>query len=339
MKPLAISIGEPAGIGPDLILRLFAQRKEESLPPFIVYGNGRFLADRARRLGLEIKITETDPEQAGRIFPQALPVVNTGDAVKDMPGTINRAGSRMALQAIKNATIDCLDKKCRALVTAPVNKAALADVGFEHPGHTEFLASLCAGNNGEIIPIMMLASRELRVVPLSIHMALARVPGYLSKKMIVEKTRNVAKGLKTGFGIAEPRIAMCGLNPHAGEEGTFGREEVEMISPAIEMLKQEGMDIEGPLPADTAFYPPKWRQYDVVVAMYHDQALIPIKTIAFDRAVNITLGLPIVRTSPDHGTAIDIAGTSKASTKSMKEAIRSADKMSPEARTASHDHA
>jgi len=325
--PLAISIGEAAGIGPDLILQIYSMRSETALPVFIVYGNLQFLRARAKRLGLTIKFEASLPDQAHEIFSHALPVMDIGEGVLDNPGIINKQGSEMAIQAIIRATKDCLTGECRALVTAPINKKALMGVGFKHPGHTEFLAHLCSNDDGEPIPIMMLANGDLRVAPLSIHVALREVPKLINIEVILRKTRIVDQDLKFRFGILKPKIAICGLNPHAGEEGAFGREEIEIISPAIALLKLEGIDVYGPFPADTAFYPPNWRQYDVVIAMYHDQALIPIKTIAFEEAINITLGLPIVRTSPDHGTAFDIAGKNIASTKSMLSAILAADEM------------
>jgi len=328
MTPLAISIGEAAGIGPDLILQLYCKRNETPLPVFIVYGNLQFLQARAKRLWLTIEFETSTPAQAREIFDRALPVMNIGDDVSDSPGIVSKQSSEMAMQAIIRATKDCLAEDCRALITAPINKAAMMSVGFKHPGHTEFLAHLCSDGSDEPTPIMMLANSDLRVVPLSIHVALSEVPKLINMEMILRKTRIVDQDLKSRFGISNPKIAICGLNPHAGEEGAFGREEIEIISPAIEMLKLEGIDVYGPFPADTVFYPPNWRQYDVVIAMYHDQALIPIKAIAFEEAINITLGLPIVRTSPDHGTAFNIAGKNIASSKSMRAAILAADQMS-----------
>jgi len=327
MTPLAISIGEAGGIGPDLILQIYSRRGENPLPAFIVYGNLQFLRERAKRLRLAIKIETSTPAKAPELFSDALPVMDIGEGILDNPGIVSKQGSEMAMQAIIDATKDCLSGDCRALITAPINKKALMNVGFKHPGHTEFLAHLCSDNDDETTPIMMLANADLRVVPLTIHVALSEVPKLISVEMILRKTRIVDQDLKSRFGIPKPKIAICGLNPHAGEEGAFGREEIEMISPAIALLKLEGVDVYGPFPADTAFYPPNWRQYDVVIAMYHDQALIPIKTIAFEEAINITLGLPIVRTSPDHGTAFDIAGKNIANTKSMLAAILAADEM------------
>jgi len=326
-EPLAISIGEPAGIGPDLILQIYQRRNQLQPPPFIVYGNLKFLKERSQRLGLDLGFALATPDKAGKIFPKALPVFDLEADILDQPGKPVPEAGKVVLEAIARATGDCLTGACRALITAPINKAALANIGFGFPGHTEFLAHLCAGGGEEPIAVMMLAHDDLRVVPLTIHVALARVPELISTQMIVRKTRIIANDLTRRFGIKTPKIAITGLNPHAGEEGTMGDEEHDIIKPAIALLKREGHDVTGPLPADTMFHLPNWRLYDVVVAMYHDQALIPIKTVAFDKAVNVTLGLPIVRTSPDHGTAFDLAGSGKASYQSMLAAIRMADKM------------
>lgn len=330
--PLAISMGEPAGVGPDLILQLYEARRENRLSPFLVYGNLQFLKARARRLGLDLKIAEADPETASALFATALPVTDLGDHIIDQPGITSPEGGEVVLEAIAKATGDCLTRACRALITAPIHKAALKRVGFSFPGHTEYLANLCSGGGDEPTPVMLLAHDNLRVVPLTIHVPLAEVPDLITTQLVVRKTRVVAEGLRTCFGIANPKIGVTGLNPHAGEEGSIGLEDRDEIAPAVALLRREGLDVSGPMPADTLFYPEHWQQYDVVLAMYHDQALIPIKTIAFDEAVNATLGLPIVRTSPDHGTAFDLAGTGNASAKSMLAAIRLADQMTASTR-------
>ncbi len=325
--PLAISMGEPAGVGPDLILQLYQRRKQLKLAPFIVYGSTKTLAARRRRLGLELAISAATPGNAASVFADALPVCDIKTDVADQPGKPVAETGKAVLEAIAQACGDCLTGACRALITAPIHKAVLTNIGFGFPGHTEFLAHLCAGGGDAPTPVMMLAHENLRVVPLSIHVPLAQVADLITTQMIVRKTRIVAHGLKTRFGIIKPKIGVTGLNPHAGEAGTMGHEEQTIIEPAIALLRREGIDVTGPLPADTLFYPPRWRQFDVVVAMYHDQALIPIKTVAFDSAVNVTLGLPVVRTSPDHGTAFDLAGSGKASYQSMLAAIRLTDKM------------
>lgn len=327
MQPLAISMGEPAGIGPDILLSLYARRQELGLPAFVVFGHAGFLAERARRLGLNIKVVVTQPADVGTVFSRALPVVDIAGIVPDQPGLAHPESARVVIAAIEQAVASVKAGDCRALVTAPIHKGALYHAGFSHPGHTEFLAALCAEGGLEPLPVMMLAHEALRAVPLTIHVPIKDVPRLISEELIVATLRVMARDLQSRFGIAAPRIAVAGLNPHAGEGGAIGREEIEIIIPALEKARAEGIDAVGPLPGDTLFFPRHWRQYDAVLAMYHDQALIPIKTVAFDAGVNVTLGLPIVRTSPDHGTAFDIAGTGKASTSSFLAAIAMADQM------------
>ncbi len=321
-------MGEPAGIGPDIILLSYARRAELGLPPFIVFGNAEFLARRAARLGLDLLVTETVPEDAAEVFGSALPVFQLEGAVADQPGEIDPGSAPVVIGAIAQAVDAVKAGCCRAIVTAPINKAALYSAGFSHPGHTEYLAALCAENGVEPLPVMMLAHEDLRTVPLTIHVPLRAVPEMISGELIRDTLRIMARDLQERFGIVRPRIAVAGLNPHAGEDGTIGREDADVIAPAIAAAQSDGIDAVGPLPGDTLFYPPHWRGYDAVLAMYHDQALIPIKTVAFDAGVNVTLGLPIVRTSPDHGTAFSLAGTGKASIRSFVAAIAMADRMS-----------
>ncbi|RDE09865.1 4-hydroxythreonine-4-phosphate dehydrogenase PdxA [Pelagibacterium lacus] len=319
--PLAISMGEPAGVGPDLILQLYADRQSLGLPVFGVFGHAGFLAQRARRLGLDIRIEPVTAEEVVSAFDTALPVIAIDGDVEDTPGTPDPNAAPVVVGAIARAVEAIEDGAFRGLVTAPIHKAVLYGAGFEYPGHTEFLAALCDAP----LPVMMLAHEDLRTVPLTIHIPLADVPRAITRDLICDTVRIVARDLATRFRVASPRIAIAGLNPHAGEDGTIGREEVETIAPALDRLRAEGLDIVGPLSADTLFYPPYWRKYDCIIAMFHDQALIPIKTIAFDSGVNVTLGLPIVRTSPDHGTAFSLAGTGTASPNSLLAAIRMAD--------------
>nr|WP_314260610.1 4-hydroxythreonine-4-phosphate dehydrogenase PdxA [uncultured Devosia sp.] len=326
-KPLAISMGEPAGAGPDIILSLYARRQELDLPAFCVFGHAEFLAARAQRLGLDVAIATVDAAAAGDVFADALPVINIEGLVPDKPGQISPLSGKVVIRSIEEAVAATLRGDCRGLVTGPIHKAGLYNAGFKHPGHTEFLAELCAVNGELRLPVMMLAHGGLRTVPVTIHVPIRDVPNLLTKDLVVETIRVVAYDLKHRFGIAEPRIGVAGLNPHAGEGGAIGREDLEIIGPAVAQLAYEGVAVTGPLPADTLFYPAHWARYDAVVAMYHDQALIPIKTVAFDEAVNVTLGLPIVRTSPDHGTAFDLAGTGTASPSSFLAAIRMADVM------------
>ncbi|UJW85730.1 4-hydroxythreonine-4-phosphate dehydrogenase PdxA [Devosia sp. SL43] len=326
-KPLAISMGEPAGIGPDIVLALYARRAELKLPTFCVFGDAPFLRARALRLGLTIDIGDVGAAGANAVFAHALPVEQVEGLVPDHPGQISPVSAGTVIASITRAVESTLTGICRGLVTAPIHKAALYHAGFRHPGHTEFLAELCAQGAKPRLPVMMLAHGGLRAVPVTIHVPIAEVPRLMTKELIVETVRIVAHDLRQRFGIANPQIAVAGLNPHAGEGGAIGREDLEIVAPAVAQLQFEGIGVEGPLPADTLFYPMHWAQYDAVVAMYHDQALIPIKTVAFEDAVNVTLGLPIVRTSPDHGTALDLAGTGRASPKSFLAAIEMADAM------------
>ena len=327
LPPLAVSMGEPAGIGPDLLLRLYADRQALELPPFVVFGQAGFLRERALRLGLSIDIRSASATDATELFAAALPVIEIDGLVPDKPGVPSPMSAPVVLGAIAEAVKATLNGTCRALVTAPIHKGALYAAGFRHPGHTEYLAALCAGDGEPRQPVMMLAHGALRTVPLTIHVPIAKVPGLITTALILTTIRTLAHDLRTRFGIEAPRIGVAGLNPHAGEAGGIGMEEVDIIGPAVAALVHEGLLVEGPFPADTLFYPPHWRRYDAVVAMYHDQALIPIKTVAFEEAVNITLGLPIVRTSPDHGTAFDLAGTGNGSTASFLAAIRLADQL------------
>ncbi len=327
LAPIAISMGEPAGIGPDLILRLYERRKELDLPPFIVFGSLAFLAARARRLGLSINFAQTTTAQAADQFAVAMPVAHIEGLVPDKPGDTSPLSGKVVIEAIRLAVAETLAGQCRAVVTAPIHKAALYSAGFKHPGHTEYLAALCANGGQAPHPVMMLAHENYRVVPLTIHVPLRDVPGLVTAKLIRETARVVAHDLRTRFGIDEPRIAVTGLNPHAGESGAIGTEENEIILPAVLELRHSGIAVDGPFPADTAFTQSHWEKYDAIITMYHDQALIPIKTVAFDEAVNVTLGLPIVRTSPDHGTAFDLAGSGKGNWDSMLAALRLADRM------------
>ena len=325
--PLAVTMGEPAGIGPDLILRLFVERKRLGLPPFIVFGHAGFLAARAKRLGLAVEMVQSGPGSAADLFGSALPVAHVEGLVPDKPGDPTPLSGKVVIESIAQAVSSTLRGHCRGVVTAPIHKAVLYTAGFKYPGHTEYLAALSAAGGPAPLPVMMLAHDELRVVPATIHVPISAVAGLITMDLLVTTGRIVARSLKTRFGIAEPRIAFAGLNPHAGEGGAIGMEDFNIVGPAVAELAHDGILAEGPIPADTLFHLPHWRRYDAVIAMYHDQALIPIKTVAFDEAVNVTLGLPIVRTSPDHGTAFDIAGSGGGSSASMLAAIRLAHRL------------
>jgi 4-hydroxythreonine-4-phosphate dehydrogenase len=321
-KPLALTLGEPAGIGPDLTLALWPRRVALDLPPFYIIGDVDFLTRRARALGLDVPLTEVTPATASAAFERALPVVPLGLAITAAPGKPDATSAPAAIESIRRAVTDVLLGQAAAVVTNPIAKNVLYRSGFAEPGHTEFLARLAAEATGKKIrPVMMLWSPELAVVPVTIHLPLREVMDVLTTDLIVETGRIVAHDLTARFGVSHPRIAVAGLNPHAGEDGSLGIEDRDIVAPAIERLKAEGIDAVGPLPADTMFHERARAGYDVALGMYHDQALIPIKTLAFDHGVNVTLGLPFVRTSPDHGTAFDIAGTGKADPSSLVAAL------------------
>jgi 4-hydroxythreonine-4-phosphate dehydrogenase len=327
-RPLALTLGEPAGIGPDIALQVWSRRATLKLPPFYILADPDFLARRAQRLGLDVAIGVVESEQAEDAFALRLPVVPLGMPVTAEPGAPDASSAPAAIAAIRRAVSDVLSGKAAAVVTNPVAKSVLYRNGFAEPGHTEFLAKLAAEMAGvPAHPVMMLWSPELAVVPITIHLPLRDVPGRLTTDLIVETGRIVSRDLRQRFGIAHPRLAAAGLNPHAGEEGAMGIEDSTIVAPAVQRLRQEGIDVRGPLPADTMFHARARELYDAALCMYHDQALIPIKTLAFDHAVNVTLGLPFVRTSPDHGTAFDIAGTGRASPTSLVAALRLADQL------------
>lgn len=327
VTPLALTLGEPAGIGPDITLAAWMRRRELALPPFYVTGDAEFLAARARHLKLDVPIASTDPQAASYAFANALPVVDRGERTTATPGKPDESSAPVAIASIRNAVADVTAGRAAAVVTNPIAKSVLYRAGFSHPGHTEFLAELAAQGGTTPQPVMMLWSPELAVVPVTIHVPLREAVTQLTTDLILRTCRIVAADLKRRLGIASPRLALSGLNPHAGEDGTLGTEDRDIIAPAVAALVREGFSVTGPLPADTMFHPAARAKYDCAVCMYHDQALIPIKTLAFDSGVNVTLGLPFVRTSPDHGTAFDIAGTGKASPASLVEALRLAARM------------
>ena len=334
--PLALTLGEPAGIGPDITLAVWQRRDELALPPFYLLADPDFLARRAQQLGLDVPLCVVEPDAAAKIFPTALPVVALAERVTAEPGQPDQSSGPAAIASIRRAVADVFAGRAHAVVTNPVAKAVLYRTGFAEPGHTEFLAKLAQEATGRTAhPVMMLWSPELAVVPVTIHLPVREVPQRLTADLIVETGRIVARGLRERFGIARPRLALAGLNPHAGEDGSLGEEDAAVVAPAVERLRREGIDARGPLPADTMFHAAARRTYDAALAMYHDQALIPIKTLAFDHAVNVTLGLPFVRTSPDHGTAFDIAGSGRANPASLVAALKlaarlvAADAMAP----------
>ena len=326
-KPLALTSGEPAGIGPDITLKAWLRRDQLKLPPFYWLGDAASLDRRAKALRLDVRLAEVGPEEASKTFRDALPVVPTGHVATARPGQPDDSSADAAMASIRQAVSDVMAGHAGAIVTNPIAKSVLYRAGFRHPGHTEYLAELAATNGAAPQPVMMLWSPRLAVVPVTIHVSLRDVLTQLTSELIVTTTRIVVAGLKSGFEIARPRLAISGLNPHAGEDGSLGTEEQRIITPVLDILRGEGLDVRGPLPADTMFHDAARQTYDCALCMYHDQALIPIKTLAFDDAVNVTLGLPFVRTSPDHGTAFDIAGTGKANPSSLIAALQLASRM------------
>ena len=323
MQPLALTLGEPAGIGPDLALAVWHRRAELDVPRFYVVADPDFLSRRAGRLGLDVPIAAVTPAAAAAAFASALPVVAIDVAVSAEPGRPDRSSAPAAIASIRRAVADVMAGAAAAIVTNPIAKNVLYDWGFAEPGHTEFLATLVQEATGTSLrPVMMLWSPELAVVPVTIHLPLREIFKHLSTELVVETGRIVARDLAVRFRISRPRLAVAGLNPHAGENGALGEEDRTIVAPAVARLMAEGIDARGPLPADSLFHERARATYDVALCMYHDQALIPIKTLAFDHAVNVTLGLPFVRTSPDHGTAFDIAGTGAADATSLVAALR-----------------
>jgi 4-hydroxythreonine-4-phosphate dehydrogenase len=322
--PVALTMGEPAGIGGEVALKAWLARRLKHLPPFFMIDDPERLEALAARLGLASPIRViAEPEQATAAFSEALPVLPQPLPVAVEPGHPTPANGAAVIAAIERATTLAQGGRAAAIVTNPIHKKSLYEAGFRYPGHTEFLAALA----GVARPVMMLAVPGLRVVPVTIHLPLADALSGLDTDAIVHCGRVTAESLTRDFAIAEPRLAVAGLNPHAGEDGGLGREENAIIAPAIEALRAAGIRTSGPAPADTLFHPRARARYDAAICMYHDQALIPLKTIDFDHGVNITLGLPFVRTSPDHGTAFDIAGTGGASAESLIAALRMAGEM------------
>jgi 4-hydroxythreonine-4-phosphate dehydrogenase len=318
MKPLALTMGDPAGIGGELSLKAWLALRTTGLT-FVALDDPDRLKRLARDMGLAVPVRPVrDAREAAERFPTALPVLAVPLAVSPVPGQPNAANARAVVASIEQATKLALTGAVGGVVTNPINKAALYQAGFAYPGHTEFLAEL-TGATGQ--QIMMLASPMLRVVPVTVHASLRDSIAMLTTEMIVAASRTTAAALRRDFGLAAPRLAVAGLNPHAGEQGALGTEEATLVQPAIDRLRAEGLDVSGPWPPDTMFTAAARARYDVAICMYHDQALIPLKTLDMDHGVNVTLGLPIVRTSPDHGTAFDIAGKGVADATSLLAAL------------------
>src|SRR4051794_6692724 len=317
-SPLAVSLGDPAGIGPEVIAKCWDNRDAFGLPPFVVIGDPRSVA--AVWDG-PIELVE-DPRQADAAFDFGLPLIQINTPQADVPGHPSVGGAHLSLDSLEIAVGLARSGSAAAVVTGPVAKEQLYAIGFQHPGQTEFVAERCGVSPGNVV--MMLAGPTLRTVPVTTHLPLEMVPQALTPALIESRGRATLRGLQRNFGIPDPRLAISGLNPHSGEGGKLGREEIEIIEPAIAALAAEGWRVSGPHPADTMFHARARANYDAALCMYHDQALIPIKALHFEEAVNVTLGLPIVRTAPDHGTAFDIAGQDRADPRPMAAAIRMA---------------
>jgi 4-hydroxythreonine-4-phosphate dehydrogenase len=323
-----LTCGDPAGIGPDITLQSWLRRESDGIPAFVLLGDPEHLAKRAREMGFAVPISAVgDPGEAGAVFPDSLPVLPVPLPCPVEAGRPEPAAAPAVKLSIERSVALAMSGEVSAVVTNPIAKHIMAAAGFPYPGHTEFLGALAREHGEEASPVMMLASEELRVVLVTIHEPLAAVPRLLTGERIIDTVRVAVRGLQRWFAIPAPRLAMTGLNPHAGENGLIGTEERTIIAPAIAALRGEGFQMTGPHPADTLFHARARQAYDAAVTMYHDQALIPLKTLAFDEGVNVTLGLPFIRTSPDHGTAFDIAGTAKARPDSLIAALRLAAKM------------
>ena len=319
--PLAVTMGEPAGIGGDISLKAWQRRAELACPFFVIDDPDR-LRTLSARMNIDVPVVEiAEPEEAASAFGEALPVLRQSIDAPVVPGKLDAANAPAVIAAIDRAVALAIDGRVAAIVTNPIHKKCLYQAGFDHPGHTEYLAALAGGGARSV---MMLACPGLRVVPVTVHMALGAAIAALHTDDIVRCGTVTDEALRRDFAIAAPRIAVAGLNPHAGEDGSIGRDEIETIAPAVARLAQAGIDVSGPAPADSLFHERARASYDAVLCMYHDQALIPLKTIDFDRGVNITLGLPFVRTSPDHGTALDIAGSGAARADSLLAALATA---------------
>ncbi|HJS41003.1 MAG TPA: 4-hydroxythreonine-4-phosphate dehydrogenase PdxA [Sphingomicrobium sp.] len=318
IAPLAVSFGDPAGIGPEVVAKCWDHRSAFNLPVFLAVGDARSLS----AVWDGPIVTIDDPRDADAAFDVGLPVIHIAAAEADIPGRPSVAGAHCSLDSLEIAVGLARSGSAAAVVTGPVSKQQLYAIGFAHPGQTEFVAERCGVASENVA--MMLAGPTLRTVPVTTHLPFAEVPARLNPALIEARGRATLRGLQRNFGLADPRLAVAALNPHAGEGGALGTEEQDVILPAIDALRAEGWQVIGPLPADTMFHEGARSQYDAALCMYHDQALIPLKALHFEDGVNITLGLPIVRTAPDHGTAFDIAGEDRADPRAMAAAIRMA---------------
>lgn len=318
MLPLSVSLGDPAGIGPEVVAKCWENRHVEGLPPFVAIGDPQSISAVS---ATPIAVVE-DPEEGAEAFANGLPVIAIECDGEIVPGKPTSDGARCSYDSLELAVGLARSGSVAAVVTGPVSKQQLYQVGFTHPGQTEFVAERCGVSRDNVA--MMLAGPTLRTVPVTTHIPLSEAAAALSVEIVASRGRAALRGLIRNFGIDNPRLAVSGLNPHAGEGGALGREDIDIIAPAIELLRSEGWFVTGPHPADTMFHERARAHYDAALCMYHDQALIPLKALHFDEGVNVTLGLPIVRTSPDHGTAFDIAGQDLATPTAMATAMHCA---------------
>jgi 4-hydroxythreonine-4-phosphate dehydrogenase len=333
LKPIALTSGEPASVAPEITSKAWATLKNEVSLTFFLIGDADYFAARAKAAGFPLPVTKIAMiGEASSRFHSSLPVLHRPLATHPTPGIVDGKTAPSVIAAIDEAVALALAGEVSAIVTNPIQKAALYSAGFKHQGHTDYLAFLAARQGHPAQEVMMLVAADLRAVPVTVHIPLKDVAAALTQEMIVAQGFAVANGLKRYFGISAPRLACTGLNPHAGENGAMGREEQTVIAPALRQLREAGIDVSGPVSADTAFHPEARAGYDAILCMYHDQALIPAKTLDFHGGVNVTLGLPFIRTSPDHGTALGIAGTGKANAQSLIAALRLASEMAANAR-------
>ena len=323
--PLALTMGEPSGIGAEITVKAWIARRQTEVHPFIYVGAPDLLQEAAQAIGASLDLCETaDMSKAAASWDTSLPVMPMRLAAPVQPGTPSTDNAAATLDAIDRAVDLVRQGSAAGLVTNPIHKATLYSAGFSHPGHTEYLAEL---SGSDTAPVMMMVVGNFRTVPITVHMPLAEAVAGLNSPLICATGRTVSDGLSRYFAIAEPRLTVAGLNPHAGEQGALGTEEHDIIEPAIAQLIAEGIQVSGPTPADTMFHEAARHSYDAALCMYHDQALIPIKTVGFEDGVNCTLGLPFVRTSPDHGTALNIAGQGIADPRSLIAALNLAGTM------------
>jgi 4-hydroxythreonine-4-phosphate dehydrogenase len=327
-EPLVLTPGEPGGVGPEIAAKAWASLSATPEHAFCLIADADYLVRRCAEAGLTVPIARiATPAETQNVFAKSLPVMHRPLPAAPVTGAFSAATAPWVIAAIDEAAELCFSGTASAMVTCPIQKEALYAAGFAHQGHTDYLAHLARRRGAEAVDVMMLVGGGLRAIPVTVHIALKDVPNALTGEAIERQAKVVHRALQHQFGISSPRLAVTGLNPHAGENGSMGREEIDIIIPAINRLRSEGFSVRGPLPADTAFFPQERATYDAILCMYHDQALIPVKTLDFHGGVNVTLGLPFIRTSPDHGTALGLAGSGKAHAESLTAAIRLAGEM------------